>query len=98
MRAIDSKPDVSAKRALHVCRAVANSARDGTTARKSNPYGYSANCNSIYGNTNCSILPQSGGMWGGLADGLANVFAKNRAAKNAAIACFADRGWAATFK
>ena len=98
LRAIDTKPDVSAKRALHVCQAVANSARDGTTARRDNSYGYNASCNGIYGNIDCSILPQSGGMWGGLADGLANVFAKNSAAKNAAIACFADRGWAATFK
>jgi len=94
LRAIISRPSVTGAQALAICEPQAEMAGENASRSYRSPsYGSTANCSGYGSAINCSIYDNSGGFWGGVADGLGKGFAR-RDARNAALkSCLAKYGW-----
>ena len=91
---IVSNPSVSASQAIAICEPQAELAgRQAANSYRSPSYGSSANCRGYGYSVNCDIYENSGGFWGGVAEGLGQAFA-GREAKDAVLkSCLAKYGW-----
>jgi len=94
LRAIISRPSVTGAQALAICEPQAEMAGENASRSYRSPsYGSTANCSGYGSRINCSVYDNSGGFWGGVADGLGQGFAR-RDARNAALkSCLAKYGW-----
>lgn len=94
LRAIINSPSVTGAQALAICEPQAKMAGENASRSYRSPsYGSSANCSGYGSRINCSIYDNSGGFWGGVADGLGKGFARREARDAALKSCLAQYGW-----
>ena len=92
--AIIPNPSVPASQAWAICDPQGDiAAGQAGAAYKAPSYGYSGSCNSYGGYSNCNATANSGGFWGGFAEGMAKNIISGKARKSALRSCLAQYGW-----
>lgn len=92
---IVSNPSMSGSQALAVCEPQAKLAgRRAADSYQSPSYGSSTRCTSFTGySINCNTSSNSGGFWGGVAEGLGAAMDGKRARDAVLESCLAQYGW-----
>tara|TARA_R110000796_G_scaffold78077_1_gene174418 strand:- start:148 stop:1104 length:957 start_codon:yes stop_codon:yes gene_type:complete len=93
-RSFSANPRYSLEQAKAICEPQAKMAGEQASSSYRSPsYGSSANCTGYGYSINCDISKNSGGFYGGLADGLGQGFARKNAFDAVAKSCMAKYGW-----
>lgn len=91
---IISNPSVSASQALAICKPQAELAgSQAANSYRSPSYGSTANCRGYGYSIDCDIYSNSGGFWGGLAEGLGQSMAASQTRAAVLKSCLAQYGW-----
>ena len=93
-RSFSANPQYSFNQAKAICEPQAEMAGEQASSSYSSPnYGSSANCTGYGYSMNCNVRENSGGFWGGVADGIGKGFARRDAARAVLKSCMAQYGW-----
>jgi hypothetical protein len=93
-RPFSANPQYSFNQAKAICEPQAEMAGEQASSSYSSPnYGSSANCTGYGYSINCNVRENSGGFWGGVAEGIGKGFARRDAARAVLKSCMAKYGW-----
>jgi hypothetical protein len=91
---IVDNPSVSADQAIAICVPQANLAgSNASNSFNSGGYGSTMRCSGFGNSFNCNSSANSGGVWGGFADGIGKGLARRQASNAVLRSCLAQYGW-----